>query len=116
MDQFEAFETKRFVGRLLGRGDVSGLMDKIQVRAQTAHAPIHTHTPRHGGSVWRAALKTVLCRPPASFLVASGQQQLCAPPPHHTALHYTIPKPAYRPVHVFVFLLLLLLCCAGCDP
>lgn len=30
MDQFEAFETKRFVGRLLGRGDVSGLMDKIQ--------------------------------------------------------------------------------------
>jgi signal recognition particle subunit SRP54 len=31
MDQFEAFETKRFVGRLLGRGDVSGLMDKIQV-------------------------------------------------------------------------------------
>lgn len=31
MDQFEAFETKRFVSRLLGRGDVSGLMDKIQV-------------------------------------------------------------------------------------
>jgi hypothetical protein len=31
MDQFEAFETQRFVGRLLGRGDVSGLMDKIQV-------------------------------------------------------------------------------------
>eukprot|EP00775_Hariotina_reticulata_P009897 gene9897-10054_t len=24
------FETKRFVSRLLGRGDVSGLMDKIQ--------------------------------------------------------------------------------------
>lgn len=32
MDQFEPFETKRFVSRLLGRGDVSGLMDKIQVR------------------------------------------------------------------------------------
>jgi hypothetical protein len=31
MDQFESFETKRFVSRLLGRGDVSGLMDKIQV-------------------------------------------------------------------------------------
>lgn len=30
MDQFEAFETKRFVSRLLGKGDVSGLMDKIQ--------------------------------------------------------------------------------------
>lgn len=31
MDQFESFETKRFVQRLLGKGDVSGLMDKIQV-------------------------------------------------------------------------------------
>ncbi|GAX73630.1 hypothetical protein CEUSTIGMA_g1081.t1 [Chlamydomonas eustigma] len=30
MDQFESFETKRFVQRLLGRGDVSGLMEKIQ--------------------------------------------------------------------------------------
>lgn len=30
MDQFESFETKRFVQRLLGKGDVSGLMDKIQ--------------------------------------------------------------------------------------
>eukprot|EP00879_Flechtneria_rotunda_P006329 GHRR01006652.1.p1 GENE.GHRR01006652.1~~GHRR01006652.1.p1 ORF type:complete len:520 (+),score=205.24 GHRR01006652.1:452-2011(+) len=30
MDQFEPFETKRFVSRLLGKGDVSGLMDKIQ--------------------------------------------------------------------------------------
>lgn len=30
MDQFESFETKRFVSRLLGKGDVSGLMDKIQ--------------------------------------------------------------------------------------
>jgi signal recognition particle GTPase len=34
MDQFESFETKRFVSRLLGRGDVSGLMDKIQVGAR----------------------------------------------------------------------------------
>ena len=32
MDQFESFETKRFVQRLLGKGDVSGLMDKIQGR------------------------------------------------------------------------------------
>lgn len=30
MDQFESFETKRFVQRLLGKGDVGGLMDKIQ--------------------------------------------------------------------------------------
>ena len=35
MDQFESFETKRFVQRLLGKGDVSGLMDKIQVRSPT---------------------------------------------------------------------------------
>ncbi|KAG1678183.1 hypothetical protein FOA52_016120 [Chlamydomonas sp. UWO 241] len=30
MDQFESFEAKRFVKRLLGKGDVSGLMDRIQ--------------------------------------------------------------------------------------
>jgi signal recognition particle subunit SRP54 len=36
MDQFESFETKRFVSRLMGRGDVSGLMDKIQVCVPTA--------------------------------------------------------------------------------
>lgn len=30
MDQLESFETKRFVQRLLGKGDVGGLMGKIQ--------------------------------------------------------------------------------------
>uniref|UniRef100_A0A7R9YRS2 Signal recognition particle 54 kDa protein n=1 Tax=Chlamydomonas euryale TaxID=1486919 RepID=A0A7R9YRS2_9CHLO len=30
MDQFESFEPRRFVQRLLGKGDVTGLMDKIQ--------------------------------------------------------------------------------------
>jgi len=30
MDQLESFETKRFVQRLLGKGDVNGLMGKIQ--------------------------------------------------------------------------------------
>jgi hypothetical protein len=30
IDQFETFESRRFVSRLLGRGDVSGLVDKIQ--------------------------------------------------------------------------------------
>jgi signal recognition particle GTPase len=30
IDQFEHFESKRFVQRLLGKGDVTGLMDKIQ--------------------------------------------------------------------------------------
>ncbi len=30
MDQFEHFETKRFVQRLLGKGDMTGLMEKVQ--------------------------------------------------------------------------------------
>jgi signal recognition particle subunit SRP54 len=29
MDQLEPFQAERFVGRLLGRGDVSGLVDKL---------------------------------------------------------------------------------------
>lgn len=31
MDEFENFETKAFVGRLLGKGDWTGFMDKIKV-------------------------------------------------------------------------------------
>lgn len=31
MDEFEGFETKAFVGRLLGKGDWTGFMDKIKV-------------------------------------------------------------------------------------
>ena len=31
MDEFERFEAKAFVGRLLGRGDWRGFVDKIQV-------------------------------------------------------------------------------------
>ena len=31
MDEFENFETKSFVGRLLGKGDWTGFMDKIKV-------------------------------------------------------------------------------------
>lgn len=31
MDQFESFETKRFVSRLLGKGDLGTLIDRIQV-------------------------------------------------------------------------------------
>lgn len=38
MDEFERFEAKAFVGRLLGRGDWRGFVDKIQV------APLHTTT------------------------------------------------------------------------
>lgn len=32
MDEFERFEAKAFVGRLLGRGDWRGFVDKIQAR------------------------------------------------------------------------------------
>ena len=32
MDEFERFEAKAFVGRLLGRGDWKGFVNKIQVR------------------------------------------------------------------------------------
>ena len=35
MDEFERFEAKAFVGRLLGRGDWRGFVDKIQVCYQT---------------------------------------------------------------------------------
>ena len=31
MDEFEGFDSKAFVGRLLGKGDWSGFMDKIKV-------------------------------------------------------------------------------------
>ena len=34
MDEFEGFETKAFVGRLLGKGDWTGFMDKIKVGAK----------------------------------------------------------------------------------
>lgn len=33
MDEFENFEAKAFVGRLLGKGDWTGFMDKIKVFA-----------------------------------------------------------------------------------
>ena len=31
MDEFENFDSKAFVGRLLGKGDWSGFMDKVKV-------------------------------------------------------------------------------------
>ena len=39
MDEFEGFETKAFVGRLLGKGDWTGFMDKIKVGLHHAAAP-----------------------------------------------------------------------------
>ena len=41
MDEFENFETKSFVGRLLGKGDWTGFMDKIKV----GHKRISTVKP-----------------------------------------------------------------------
>ena len=38
MDEFEGFETKAFVGRLLGKGDWTGFMDKIKVDLHCAAA------------------------------------------------------------------------------
>ena len=35
MDEFESFDTKSFVGRLLGKGDWGGFMDKIKVGRST---------------------------------------------------------------------------------
>lgn len=37
MDEFENFEAKAFVGRLLGKGDWTGFMDKIKVLAVSVH-------------------------------------------------------------------------------
>lgn len=40
MDEFEGFETKAFVGRLLGKGDWTGFMDKIKVHLHLAAIPL----------------------------------------------------------------------------
>ena len=38
MDEFEKFDTKTFVGRLLGRGDWRGFVEKIQVSCSAAES------------------------------------------------------------------------------
>ena len=40
MDEFERFDPKAFVGRLLGRGDWRGFVDKIQVRLCYLQRPL----------------------------------------------------------------------------
>ncbi len=49
MDEFERFEAKAFVGRLLGRGDWRGFVDKIQVNTPPRNCPcllIHVCCPQ----------------------------------------------------------------------
>jgi hypothetical protein len=43
MDEFENFEAKAFVGRLLGKGDWTGFMDKIKVLAAFTVASASVH-------------------------------------------------------------------------
>ncbi len=61
MDEFERFEAKAFVGRLLGRGDWRGFVDKIQARPLRA---------ADAGRRWAAAGRVFVCmamrKPPAS--------------------------------------------------
>lgn len=42
MDEFENFDSKAFVGRLLGKGDWSGFMDKIKVVHHALCLFLHT--------------------------------------------------------------------------
>lgn len=42
MDEFENFDTKAFVGRLLGKGDWTGFMDKIKVSSFCQHSVFGT--------------------------------------------------------------------------
>ena len=57
MDEFERFEAKAFVGRLLGRGDWRGFVDKIQVPGLQACSAV---TLQRGAS---------MCRPEHGSLV-----------------------------------------------
>lgn len=47
MDEFEGFETKAFVGRLLGKGDWTGFMDKIKVGLHRVGASPASLSMRH---------------------------------------------------------------------
>jgi hypothetical protein len=57
MDEFERFEAKAFVGRLLGRGDWRGFVDKIQARPRGAAA-----AGRRGGAAGRACVCVACAR------------------------------------------------------
>lgn len=49
MDEFEGFETKAFVGRLLGKGDWTGFMDKIKVSVHLTDAPLQEQRFSYSG-------------------------------------------------------------------
>ena len=48
MDEFEKFDTKTFVGRLLGRGDWKGFVEKIQVTSGPGQMDDAGSPPEHG--------------------------------------------------------------------
>ncbi|KAJ9507604.1 hypothetical protein QJQ45_019210 [Haematococcus lacustris] len=86
MDQFESFETKRFVQRLLGKGDVSGLMDKIQDIIPEDKQPELLDSIQKGNVTMRV-LKDMF----ESVLEMGPMSQ--ASPPHFTPSRPTPPHP-----------------------
>ena len=72
MDQFEPFETRRFVSRLLGRGDVGGLMDKLQDAIPESKQPELLETISKGNVTMRV-LRDVF----ESFLSMGPMSQVC---------------------------------------
>ncbi len=81
MDQFEHFDAKRFVERLLGRGDVAGLMDKIHDVIPEDKQPeiiesFQKVRRSHGGgrAVWEAPLRSYAQQAHAAGGAAGGRR------------------------------------------
>jgi signal recognition particle subunit SRP54 len=68
MDEFERFEAKAFVGRLLGRGDWRGFVDKISVRP-----PCWVHAESHRGRLHGGPFISSLAESCLSTLHACGE-------------------------------------------
>ena len=79
MDEFERFEAKAFVGRLLGRGDWRGFVDKIQVCCRTHSHSMGRYLSHCGGNQLQSISNTHC---PKLYLFCSGP--LLVPlAPHH---------------------------------
>jgi hypothetical protein len=97
IDQFEIFETRRFVSRLLGRGDVGGLMDKIQDVIPEVGAAGGLPRSAAGLAGWRSGgcgpdtthpLTSHSSRLPCSLLSDSRPNPLTHPSIPTPAIHY----------------------------